>query len=894
MRGVVVTAAIIAGLTFRSPEIAAAGPTAPAQPGACAVRRVDHPITTRPGRTVSVFSPVGNAVASTGGTCDDAARPPVFFAHGYAGFDPSVYQALIEHLVSRGHVVVFPSYPTSGTFEEFYGIVHDGWVIGAGKEPRIDYANVGFVGHSFGGGMLPYQVAQATARGWGASSVYVVALAPWYSYFAGIGHAPIEVPGHTRWLTVAFEQDSIVDNRIGIETYDAVRLPPGSKRHLTVRTDERHGLVAGHLVPNGAAPTELMRGGVFEPIDSTYRCARLGEGCANDAELADMGDAADGLPLTTAIVASEPLDSNPMLSGFFAWECTNGLNPRSCPAQPYLTNAPAGVLLRELNLPAGGSQMVRFEIGDDATSASDLTVEVLTDTPGLLPADAFVLGADTDGRFLTVTPAAGARGEGSFRVRVGDGANVIERRFPVRVGVPGPPQRPSASPAENAAVVSWRPPVFNGGVGISQYTITASPGGQSVTVSGSARSATVTGLTPGVGYSFTVTARNSAGQVSSPASTGPVVPFSLSRLRAVEPARLVDTRFGVGLGGAFRAGESRRLKVTGTAGVPPAGVTAVVLNVTLTGVTAPTHLTAWPAGEAMPLASNLNATTGQTVANLVTVKVGAGGEIALYNNSGTAHLIADVVGYYDDTVDPGGMLNPITPRRVHDSRSGSPLGPGAVRTLALDGGGVPSVGVEAVVMNVTVTGATAGSHLTVFPAGSPMPPTSNLNFVAGQTVPNLVLVKAGPATAVSFANFAGTVHLIVDVVGWFGSAGEGSPFHPITPVRILDSRSGIGGPVGPFGPAEQRNLDVTGVGGVPTAGVTAIVVNVTVTQPTTASHLTVWPDGETMPPTSNLNFVAGQTVPNLVVVKVGPDGEIAIFNNEGTVEVIADVVGWYG
>jgi hypothetical protein len=74
----------------------------------------------------------------------------------------------------------------------------------------------------------------------------------------------------------------------------------------------------------------------------------------------------------------------------------------------------------------------------------------------------------------------------------------------------------------------------------------------------------------------------------------------------------------------------------------------------------------------------------------------------------------------------------------------------------------------------------------------------------------------------------------------------------------------------------------------------AVVMNVTVTNPTAPSYLTVWPDGAARPVASDLNYVAGLTVPNLVVVKLGASGSIDLYNAFGTSDVIADVVGWYG
>ena len=77
------------------------------------------------------------------------------------------------------------------------------------------------------------------------------------------------------------------------------------------------------------------------------------------------------------------------------------------------------------------------------------------------------------------------------------------------------------------------------------------------------------------------------------------------------------------------------------------------------------------------------------------------------------------------------------------------------------------------------------------------------------------------------------------------------------------------------------------------ATASAVALNVTVTGPTAPSHLTIWPTGQAMPTASNLNFVAGQTVPNHVVVKLGSGGSLNVLNNSGNAHVIVDVVGWY-
>ena len=123
-------------------------------------------------------------------------------------------------------------------------------------------------------------------------------------------------------------------------------------------------------------------------------------------------------------------------------------------------------------------------------------------------------------------------------------------------------------------------------------------------------------------------------------------------------------------------------------------------------------------------------------------------------------------------------------------------------------------------------------------------------------------------------------------------APAGAAFHPIDPVRLVDTREDRG-VAGAFGPGRSATFAATGQLGIPTSGVTGVVLNVTATQPTVESYLTVWPAGVPRPVASSVNFRAGDTVPNLVTSGVGTDGRVAVFNEKGTVHVIVDVVGWY-
>src|SRR5262249_56970653 len=139
------------------------------------------------------------------------------------------------------------------------------------------------------------------------------------------------------------------------------------------------------------------------------------------------------------------------------------------------------------------------------------------------------------------------------------------------------------------------------------------------------------------------------------------------------------------------------------------GATAVVANLTAVNASAATYVTAWPSGAAMPTASNLNVVPGQTVPNMVTVGLGTGGHISLFNFAGTTDLVVDVAGWYT------AGFHPVTPSRIADTRGGQcgvRLGPGETRQVAVTGlAGVPARAARAVALNVTLLNPPAAAYL---------------------------------------------------------------------------------------------------------------------------------------------------------------------------------------
>ncbi|MET3921943.1 hypothetical protein [Arthrobacter sp. UYEF20] len=238
-----------------------------------------------------------------------------------------------------------------------------------------------------------------------------------------------------------------------------------------------------------------------------------------------------------------------------------------------------------------------------------------------------------------------------------------------------------------------------------------------------------------------------------------------------------------------------------------------------------------------------------------------------------------------------GTFAPITPARLLDTRSGSPVGADSAVSFQVAGvNGIPAK-VASVVFNLTVTSPKAAGFATAYASGSKRPNASNLNFSAGQTVPNLVTVPVGADGKVTLFNrSAGSSHLIADVTGYYAPGTPATPgaFASLAPSRILDTRNASA-----VAPDTALSFQVAGVNGIP-ASVAAVVFNLTVTGPKSFGFVTAYASGTARPNASNLNFNTGQDVPNMVTVPVGADGKVTVFNRSGgTTQLIADVAGYY-
>ncbi|WP_307089160.1 hypothetical protein [Arthrobacter sp. B2I5] len=370
------------------------------------------------------------------------------------------------------------------------------------------------------------------------------------------------------------------------------------------------------------------------------------------------------------------------------------------------------------------------------------------------------------------------------------------------------------------------------------------------------------------------------GAAKTPTAPGTFVP--------VTPSRLIDTRTT----SAVSANSTLSVQVAGAAGIPN-NISAVTLNLTVTEPQDTGHIRVYPSKTTAPTTSNLNFTRNQTVANSVTVPVGSDGKVTMLNTSfGSTHLIVDVNGYYlGGTPAVAGAFVAVGPSRLLDTRTSSPLAPNSVQSIRVAGvNGIPA-DASAVVFNLTVTQPTSVGHIRAYPSGTQAPNTSNVNFLQNDTTANAVTVPIGPDGQVSLLNTsAGTTHLIADINGYYigGQPTAAGAFVAVAPSRLVDTRN-----TSPVAPNSVLPIKVGGTAGIP-GNISAVVFNLTVTQPTNVGHVRAYPSQTSAPSTSNINFAPGQTVANSVTVRVGSDGIVDLLNSSsGSTQLISDVNGFY-
>jgi hypothetical protein len=364
------------------------------------------------------------------------------------------------------------------------------------------------------------------------------------------------------------------------------------------------------------------------------------------------------------------------------------------------------------------------------------------------------------------------------------------------------------------------------------------------------------------------------------AATSPPLGFVASA-----PKRALDTRAGLSL----RAGETRHVSVASTATDDAQAVAVDLVGVEPRNAG---FLTAWSCDLPRPWASNLNVVGGGTQAAFAIVGVSAAREICVFSST-DVHLVVDVFGsYVPSGVAGASSYRSVGPARLLDTRTTGLVQPGQPRRIWVQ------PGTTAVAINLAATEPAGPGFVTAYPCDQQMPRTSNLNVVAGQTLSNHVQVAVSAEGEVCLVASMAT-HLVVDLVGAFTVDPSGWWYHTTTPTRLVDSREGVGVPVGPitrggFGVRSVPANSHPALTAVPDDA-RALVLTAVAVDPMSDGWLTVAPCVDSGAyGTVALNTTAGRTAANLTVVptRTATGREVCMFSMMVANQVL-DLAGWF-
>lgn len=369
----------------------------------------------------------------------------------------------------------------------------------------------------------------------------------------------------------------------------------------------------------------------------------------------------------------------------------------------------------------------------------------------------------------------------------------------------------------------------------------------------------------------------------------PTLPTAPTRFVPLTQARIVNTVTGIGVGVTdcrLVAQHPSVFQVTGRGGVPASGVSAVAVQVRLHKPSQSASLTAFPAGAAQPAGFTVSAPAGSTRTATTVLPVSPDGKIATSLSAGTAEFSLDVLGHYPAS---GGapyrvarQERVITHTLQADQTVVVPLGGHA---------GIPTSGVAGVVLGGHVWApAAAGGIAAWSAAASAQPPgVSALTFSAGSTrSARLVVPSTGGGQIKLHNRSASPVKLSLDTVGWFGRTGFS--YQATRSRLVMDTGTNLG-VRGAFTADRTATLPVAGVSAP--ADVHAVVLQVGAVVPSANTRLTAWANGNPRPAAGAFYPRAGETQAQVVIVRVGQGGRVALHNRSGTVHLRANLLGYY-
>jgi hypothetical protein len=380
-----------------------------------------------------------------------------------------------------------------------------------------------------------------------------------------------------------------------------------------------------------------------------------------------------------------------------------------------------------------------------------------------------------------------------------------------------------------------------------------------------------------------------------PTGTLPDAPGApAAKLQPVRATRLVAPGHGL-----IRQSAPLDVPVTGRAGVPSAGVQAVVVDITVVAASADGAVTAYPLGRSAPAATTVSAHPGRPQTAMAVVEVGTDGKIRLASRPGSARVTVDLLGWFDaDGSRAEGQTSVLPAATVLNTRTGvgghrAALRPGATRKLVVIGrGGVPTAGVSGVWLGITSRNAHGAGKVVVYPAGRSRPTATTLRYGRGHPASTLALAPVGARGAVRIHNAGARVDLSVTALGWVDNDSDAgtSRYEPVSATRVMDTRRDGSGRVSSGG---HRDVQVTGQAGIPSDGVAAATVTVVSSRATSHGWLSCYPSRRKHPTPAVIQYRPSGTTVQTLVVPLDRRGRFRVFDRGAAVQVRVFVLGYF-
>lgn len=389
---------------------------------------------------------------------------------------------------------------------------------------------------------------------------------------------------------------------------------------------------------------------------------------------------------------------------------------------------------------------------------------------------------------------------------------------------------------------------------------------------------------------------------------------SESQFVSLAPTPLLDTRDGTGTTSAGRvpAHGSVTFQVTGRAGIPATGVSAVALNLIALNPAKFGWFTLYPSDQPTT-ASTLTYAGGETVVGEDFTRLTSTGKVTVVNNSdGDVGIAIATDGYFRDAADVqnGNEYYPLASDYLYDTRPGlstgvpartTPVAAHSTVTFQVTGqAGIPATGVTAVAIGVGAMDHTSKGWLSVYPSDQADPNVSSVDFNPGETDQSFEVSRLTGTGMLTINNHgAGTVNISVTVRGYFKGAAEagGAGYKPVPTEILVNTVTGVGTPGGskdPIAPGASITLDASSRSGTDQRHVAAAALNINARQPTEHGGLSVYPAGTPDPGIASVAFDKnGETTNGFDLSIPGDDGKTTITNHStGTIHIQVTVRGY--